>query len=219
MCCTTLPSMMVPTTSRRLERLLKGTFALASSGARLQCNTPPMNAHGLTLMTLSTLQHIGDGCRAFWRVPEMLTTLSSCSGARRFWHLPAAGYAAGADHQNDQDGDDGVADDNERAGGHAPTVWRRRNLFRLHAARAGSVVEMGGFSPVSMQLNPAGINRDLANPCRANSTRPLRSHREHVKTAEPLKHLVIPNTWRIHHLLQNDGQLRRRNRKSSTARH
>ncbi len=77
-CCTTLPSTMMPMTSRRLAFFWNAYSPGLSSELAFKANAAPMNSHGLISITPSR-------CRvsAISRVLErggMLTVLSSANG-------------------------------------------------------------------------------------------------------------------------------------------
>ena len=111
-CCTTLPSMMVSTTSRRLACLANWYSPYLSSPRALSTSTPPMKTQGWSMTPSRSSRS------AMSRMPSprgMLTTLSCGERPGRFEALLAdVKRAADGDRDQDQHGEDRIADDHQR---------------------------------------------------------------------------------------------------------
>ncbi len=139
-CCTTLPSTMVPMTSRRLAFFWNGILAGLEIGTCLQRKHAADEDPGIDVDHALTLQDVGDIALAGPR--RNVDDLVFLQRARRFQGLLAVIIRrCRTDHQDDQEGDDGIADHDERIAGALRPPRRRRDLFEAPARRAGFAVK------------------------------------------------------------------------------
>ena len=116
--------------------LLKGIFARLEVGTCLERKHAADECPGIDVDHALAQQHVGDVALAGTR--GNVDDLVFPQRARGLQHLPAViVHRSRPDHQNDQDGDDGIADDHERIAGALRPLRRRRHLLGLQrSARA-----------------------------------------------------------------------------------
>ena len=168
-CCTTLPSTMVPMTSRRLAFFWNAYSPGLRSERAFSANTLPMNTQRLMSITPSRCSMSAMSRHAGAR--GMLTILSSRQRTRRLDHLLAVDIDGRRRRSSasSSDGDDRHCRPRRTDCGRGRTASAAAAPARAPARRAGCAAKWAA-SHSSMQPESCRFNRGLAN---RSPTRPI----------------------------------------------